>query len=260
MLKKRLIFALLLDEGYFQLSRNFTLQSVGDLEWLYENYNLKAITQSVDELLLLNVGRGKKDTKEFSRQIIEITKKCFMPIAAGGGLRTIEDAYLILNSGADKLVVNTSLFTQQSYISELIKIFGSQSIVASIDYKRTEKGTDVFINNGTLSLGISIEYAISEIQKLNVGEIYLTSIEQDGTGQGLDLKVLSKATMATNIPIIASGGVGKLEHFIEGFNIPFITAVSTANIFNFIGDGLITTRLKLKQEKIPLAEWLDECN
>lgn len=255
MLKKRLIFTLLIDEGYFQLSRNFVLQSVGDLEWLYENYNLKAITQSIDELVLLNVERGKRDIEGFSNQIAEITKKCFMPIAVGGGLRTLEDAYHLFNAGADKLVINTPFFTRQSYVSELVRIFGSQSIIASIDYKKTDNGTDVFINNGSQSLGINVEDALSQIQSLNIGEIYLTSINQDGTGQGLDIEVLSKVAEITHVPIIASGGVGNFDHLAAGLQIPLVTAVSTANIFNFIGDGLITARIRLKEKGIQLAEW-----
>jgi len=255
MLKKRLIFTLLIQEGIFQLSRNFSLQAVGDLSWLYQYYKFDSIAYSIDELVLLNVSRGNKTVEAFTPHVIALSKKCFMPITAGGGIRSIDDAYRILDAGADKLIVNTSLFTQPDLIEKLAGIFGSQCIVASIDYKRGDRGTEVYISNGMQAVGTTVLDAVSVVEKLGVGEIYLTSMDRDGTGQGYDLDVLSSVTNVCHVPLIASGGVGDFEHFVSGMNMNNITGVSTANIFNFIGNGLTEARSHIQKQSIDLAFW-----
>ena len=125
MLKNRLIFALLNDSGNYCLSRNFYLQAVGDLDWVKEYYNLNAIAFSIDELIVLNVKRGDKEMHKFAEDIIKLTKNFFVPVAAGGGIRKIEDAYLLLNSGADKLVVNTSIISFPSFGPSIPTFFNS---------------------------------------------------------------------------------------------------------------------------------------
>ena len=110
MLKKRLIFTLLLHDGIIQLSRNFSLQAVGNLDWLYSYYDFDSMAYSIDKLVLLNVSRTLKNIDEFSANVSSISKKCFMPIAAGGGISCIDDAYKILDAVADKLIVNTALY------------------------------------------------------------------------------------------------------------------------------------------------------
>jgi cyclase len=255
MLKKRLIFTLLIDEGIFQLSRNFTLQGVGNLDWLAEYYNFDAISRSVDEFILLNVKRNDKNIQEFGKTVIELSKRCFMPIAAGGGIRSIEDAYQILDAGADKLIVNTPVFTQTELITQLVKTFGSQCVVASIDYKKKNNHTEVFISDGSCGTGMTVENAVVEAEKLGVGEIYLTSIDRDGTGQGFDLETLSKVVSLCQLPIIASGGVGHFDHFTEGMLLKGVAATSTANIFNFIANGLTEARNHIQEQGIELALW-----
>lgn len=254
MLKKRLIFTLLIQDGIFQLSRNFSLQAVGDLSWLYQYYKFDSIAYSIDELVLLNVDRGNKEVDKFSPHVSALSKKCFMPITAGGGIQSIDDAYRILDAGADKLAVNTRLFTQPELIEKLVKTFGSQCIVASIDYKMVGHRTEVCISNGIKATGMTIFDAVSTVEKLGVGEIYVTSMDRDGTGQGYDLPVLSKIADLCHVPVIASGGVGDFEHFLSGMNIRNVTGVSTANIFNFIGDGLTEARNHI-QKSIQLAKW-----
>ena len=255
MLKKRLIFTLLIQDGIFQLSRNFSLQAVGDISWLYQYYKFDSIAYSIDELVLLNVNRANKTVDGFTPHVVTLSKKCFMPIAAGGGIHSIDDAYRILDAGADKLVVNTALFMQPELIDKLVKIFGSQCIVASIDYKRSELGTEVYISNGMKSTGLTVEDAVRSVEKLGVGEIYLTSMDRDGTGQGYDLEVLSTVANLSSVPLIASGGVGDFAHFVSGMNLSNITGVSTANIFNFIGNGLTEARTHIQNQAIDLAFW-----
>ena len=255
MVKNRLIFTLLLKNGTFVLSRNFKLQSVGDLDWIKKYYNFETIAFSIDELIVLNVERGKKNIIQFAENLLKLSKLCFAPIAAGGGIRTIEDARLILNSGADKLIVNTPLVTEQKFVINLKKTFGSQCVVASIDYKKLEGKTEVIIDNGSKNTGLTLEKAVKNAQVLGVGEIYITSIEKDGTGQGLDLDAIHKIGELSTVPIIASGGVGNYDHIAVGMEKGGVKAVSTANLFNFLGNGLAEARKHLLERNMNMAEW-----
>jgi imidazole glycerol-phosphate synthase subunit HisF len=255
MLKKRLIYTLLVQDNIIQLSRNFSLQAVGDLEWLYSYYDFDSIANSVDELVLLNVGRGEKNITAFADFIIALSRKCFMPIAAGGGISSVEDAYRILDAGADKLIINSALFKNPDLVKDLVKIFGSQCIIASIDYKVSNSVNEVFTFNGTMSTGLTVEGTIKNVVKLGVGEIYLTSMDRDGTGQGYDLPLLANVVKLCQVPIIASGGVGDYDHFVSGMQIEGVTGTSTANIFNFIGEGLTEARNYILNKSMPLAQW-----
>jgi len=255
MVKKRLIFTLLMQDGLIQLSRNFSLQAVGNLDWLFSSYNFDSIAYSVDELVLLNVARTLKDSSEFASHIASFSEKCFMPIAAGGGITCIDDAYRILDAGADKLVVNTALYENPNLIELLVRTFGSQCVVASIDYKYSNSSNMVFCSNGIQPTGFSVEDALKRVVKLGIGEIYFTSIDRDGTGQGYDVDMLRKIVALCQVPVIASGGVGDFEHFVSGMKVENVTGASTANIFNFIGAGLTEARNHIIESNIELAQW-----
>jgi len=242
--------------GSYQLSRNFNLQDVGDLNWIKKYYNFNAIAFSIDELIVVNVERGGKNVDLFCKNLLKLNENCFMPIAAGGGIRSIDHAYKILNSGADKIIVNTPLVTQPKLVKSLVQTFGSQCIIASIDFKKYDEWkTDVFIENGSEITDQSLEEAVKNAHNLGCGEIYLTSMEQDGTGYGYDLSILQHVVTISKIPVIASGGAGKYEHFAEGIQRAGASAVSTANLFNFIADGLIEVRKTMIQKGLKMAYW-----
>jgi imidazole glycerol-phosphate synthase subunit HisF len=253
-LKKRLLFTLLMQRGAYMLSRNFRLQAVGDLNWLKEHYDFDAIAFSIDELVVLNVERGDKDVAGFARHLTELVHNCFVPLAAGGGIRSMDDAFLLLGSGADKLVVNTPLVKQPELVRELVKTFGSQCVVASIDYKRRGDSSEVFISEGGESTGGTVEEAIRNAEDLGVGEIYLTCMDLDGTGQGYDLKTIQRVAETARVPLIASGGVGQFAQLADGIERG-VSAVSTAHLFNFMADGLIEARAHMKQRGIEMAQW-----
>ncbi|NQU95475.1 MAG: imidazole glycerol phosphate synthase subunit HisF [Candidatus Omnitrophica bacterium] len=256
MAKNRLIFTLLMQEGTYMLSRNFSLQSVGGLDWIKEFYNFDAITFSIDELIVLNVERGVRKIDEFSKNLAELNKGCFMPLAVGGGIRTMEHAYSLLNAGADKLIINTPLIEEPKFVSSLVKTFGSQCIIASIDYRVKKDGDNtVCIRNGSHPTGKGVDEVVKIARNLGCGEIYLTSIDKDGTGEGLDLELIRQVTSTATVPVIASGGVGKFGHFTEGLLQGKAEAVSTANLFNFIEDGLIEARSDMQKEGIKMASW-----
>jgi cyclase len=256
MLKKRIIYTLLYDAGYFMLSRNFRLQKVGDLEWLQRNYNFTQIAFFIDELIVLDITRGERDGKEFCEMLKALTSGCFVPIAAGGGIRSVNDARLLLRSGADKIVINTPLFNGTKLARGLVEEFGQQCVVGSVDVKRLpELGYRVVTDNGSKVINNNPNESMEWINEQLVGEIYLNSVERDGTGQGYDFGILDILPQHISIPVILAGGVGNVTHLKAGLQDPRVDAVATANLFNFIGDGLQRARESLIRQGSNLAVW-----
>lgn len=256
MLKKRLIFTLLYNQGQFMLSRNFRLQKVGNLKWLQTNYNFSHISFSIDELIVLDVTRNEKNTAAFCDALKALTEGCFVPIAAGGGVRTIEHARTLLRSGADKVVVNTALYENNGFIGELASEFGRQCVVASMDVKRSVDGTyQVMAESGSKCLEGTATHWIEQVTNDAVGEIYLNSIDRDGTGQGYDMQLLDLLPHNMPKPVILAGGVGNSTHLAEGLADPRVDAVATAHLFNFVGDGLKQARHSLIAGGVELPIW-----
>lgn len=256
MLKKRIIFTLLYDSGSFMLSRNFRLQRVGDLSWLQKNYNFSHIAFYIDELIVLDVTRRSKDPEAFCENLKKLTAGCFVPIAAGGGVRSIEYARELLRSGADKIVLNTPLFENKQLVADLAGEFGQQCIVASVDFKRTASGEyRVFTRMGQKLIDKKPDEALEWIADRNVGEIYINSIDRDGTGQGYDFDLLGVLPDPCPLPVILAGGVGNGSHLAAGFADSRVDAVATAHLFNFIGTGLQRARESLLQQGAMLASW-----
>jgi imidazole glycerol-phosphate synthase subunit HisF len=258
MLKQRLIFTLLYSSEYFMLSRNFRLQKVGDLEWINKHYNFQNISFSIDELVVLNVSRNKKDNYNFCKTLKKLSEQCFIPMAAGGGIRSENNAEVMLKSGADKIVVNTILIKDPPLVKKLVLRYGSQCIVASVDFKLVNNEFRVFIENGTEKIQQNFKDYVANICHLGVGEIYLNSIDKDGTGQGYFLKILDNIDKNIRIPIIMAGGAGNYNHLFEGIQQDNVDAVATANLYNFIGDALPNAREKLLNEEVPMALWKPE--
>ena len=256
MLRKRIIFALIYNNGFFTQSRNFRLQRVGDINWLERNYKFQKIAFSLDELIVLNASRGEKVIDEFAKSISRLAEDVFIPIAAGGGIKSIKDAELLFKSGADKIVLNTVLYKDPSTVKKIIKKYGSQSVVASIDYKKGDSGkNEVFISNGEIKIDMSLEEYILHLEKLNVGEVYLNSIEKDGTGFGYDFETIKNVEKTIKPPLIIAGGAGNEAHLLEGLNREDVSAVATANLFNFIGDGLPNARKRIIESGLNIAKW-----
>jgi cyclase len=254
MLRNRIIFSLIYDNGNFMQSRNFRLQKVGDLKWLEQNYKFQEIAFSLDELIILNASRNQKDTLKFAETLKSIRKDVFIPIAAGGGINNLNDAEVLFQNGADKLVLSTAFFQNPDLIQKLITKYGSQSIVACIDYKNHDNENLVFIRNGTLNTNLTVENFVSKLNKIKIGEIYLNSIDRDGTGFGYDLQTVNKIRNSTSIPIIIAGGAGNGNHFLDGLNCE-ISGVATANLFNFVGNALPNARIRLIQSSYNIAKW-----
>jgi cyclase len=255
MLRKRIIFSLIYSDGYFMQSRNFRLQKVGNLNWLEKNYKFQSIAFSLDELIVLNASKTEKNITEFAETVSNLVNDVFIPIAAGGGIRTLEDAELLFNSGADKLVLNTALVESPDLVRILVKQYGSQSIVASIDYKKVNGIYEVYIKDATIKIEMSLIEYIKYLETLEIGEIYLNSIEKDGTGFGYDFDTISEVENNINLPLIIVGGAGNENHLIQGLQLSGVSAVATANLFNFIGDGLPNARNKIIETGLNIANW-----
>lgn len=237
------------------LSRNFRLQRAGNIEWLKNNYDFKNIAFTIDELIILDVSRNKRNIERFCDHIKLIGEDCFIPIAAGGGITSHDHARTIINSGADKLVINTALFKTPSFVKELVSIYGSQCIIASVDAKKKEDIFEVYIDNGLTKIELTFSEYIEYIINLGIGEIYINSMDKDGTGHGYLFDLLSQLKYMVNVPIILAGGAGNWHHLLEGLKHDMVDAVATANLFNFIGKGFPTARKQLLNNGMNLAKW-----
>ena len=179
----------------------------------------------------------------------------FIPIAAGGGINKIEDVELLFQNGADKVVLNTSLYNNPTLANSVIDRYGSQSVVASVDYKLIEGTPNIYINDGSIEINQTLSDYLLSIEKLGVGEILLNSINKDGTGFGYDIGVIEEYTQKIKIPVIVLGGAGNENHLHKGILIDGVEAVATANLFNFVGDGLPKARKYMQSCGINLADW-----
>jgi len=255
MLRKRIIFSLIYSDEYFMQSRNFRLQKVGNLNWLEKNYEFGKIAFSLDELIVLNASKNQKCIQKFATTISKLVKDVFIPIAAGGGIRSFEDAELLFKNGADKIVLNSILYENPNLVKRLVKHFGSQSVVASVDYRTIKNIREVYINDGRIKIEKSMEDYIQDLIKLDVGELYLNSIDKDGTGFGYDFDTIHNIVDTIKLPLIISGGAGNEFHLIQGLDIEGVSAVATANLFNFVGNGLPNARVKILESGLNIANW-----
>lgn len=245
MLKKRVIFTLLYDGGSFMLSRNFRLQKVGNLLWLKKNYDFSRIAFSIDELIVLDVSRSERDDEAFRGHVKALTEEGFVPITAGGGIRSVEQARGLLRSGADKIVVNSLPATDPALVPVLASEFGRQCIVASVDARSSADGYEAWTENGGRRIDRPLSEWLRTVVDLPVGELYLNSMDRDGTGQGYDFALLDHLPRPMPIPLILAGGAGKHQHLADGLSDRRVDAVATAHLFNFVGDGLELARAGL---------------
>jgi len=187
-----------------------------------------------DELCLLDISashEGRGTLLDIVRRTAEV---CFMPLTVGGGVRSVEDARALLLAGADKVAVNSAAVARPELVSEIAERFGSQCVVASVDARRVEHGKwEIFTHGGRKPTGIdAIEYA-ARVTELGAGELLVTSMDGDGTQEGYDLELTRTIAERVNIPVVASGGVGTLDHLVEGVRTGGASAVLAATIFHF---------------------------
>lgn len=202
-------------------------------------------SQVVDELIFVDLSHSKKNKKHnFAFEMLnDVSKEVFLPLTIGGGVSSADDVTLFLNNGADKVAINSAALNDPNLIIELAKIFGSQCIVVSIDYKKSRKGIyKVYGKSGSIEYDYSpLEWA-RKAESLGAGEILLTCIDHDGKKNGLELKLSKEICESLSIPVILSGGCGRAEHFINGFLECGADAVAAGTFFCFQDQNPMQTR------------------
>lgn len=189
--------------------------------------------QGADELVFLDITASSDGRSTVIDMVKEVANTIFIPFTVGGGIRTVEDFNDILRAGADKVSVNSAAIKRPDLINEAAYKFGSQCVVVAIDAKSKGDSWEVYINGGRVPMGIdAVEWAV-ECEKRGAGEILLTSMDQDGQKKGYDIALTKAISEKVNIPVIASGGAGALEHFYDAFTLGKADAVLAASLFHF---------------------------
>jgi len=189
--------------------------------------------QGADEIAFLDI-TASSDERDILLEVVRKTaEEIFIPLTVGGGVRRLEDIRNLLNAGADKVSVNTAAVKDPSFVERASKRFGSQCIVIAIDAKRKGEGWEVFTHGGRTPTGIDAVAWARRMEEMGAGEILLTSMDRDGTKDGYDIDLTRTIAEATSIPVIASGGVGNLEHLYEGLVLGKASAVLAASIFHY---------------------------
>ena len=228
---KRIIPCLDVRDGKVVKGINFVgIKEVGDPVECAEEYN----RQGADEIVFYDITASYEGRGVFLDVVRETAKKVFVPLTVGGGIKTVDDIRETLRAGADKVSVNSQAVQNPQLIREGADIFGSQCICVGIDAKKTaDHKWTVYINGGRVDMGIDLIDWVKQIEQLGAGEICLNSIDADGTKNGFDIEMLRDVCNACSIPVIASGGAGKIEDFAEVFEKTGATAALAASLFHF---------------------------
>jgi cyclase len=250
MLKNRIIPCLDVKNGRVVKGINFVeLKDAGDPVEQAKIYS----NGGADEICFLDITASNENRDTIIDIVRKTAKECFVPLTVGGGVRTLQNITDLLLAGADKVSINTAAVKNVDFVKDASKKFGSQCIVVAIDAKKvSENKWEVFTHGGRNKTGIDvIEYA-KKIEYNGAGEILLTSMDKDGTKSGYDIDLLKAITKNTNIPVIASGGVGKLDHLYDGIVKGGASAVLAASIFHYGELTIKDTKEYLKSKNIPV--------
>ncbi|WP_284464447.1 imidazole glycerol phosphate synthase subunit HisF [Chryseobacterium sp.] len=247
MLKKRIIPCLDIKDGCTVKGVNFEdLKNAGDPVELAKKYE----QEGADELVFLDITATLEDRKTFVELVRDIAKELSIPFTVGGGISSIEDVRKLLEAGADKISINSSAVKNPKLISDLANEFGSQCIVVAIDTRWVGDADFVHINGGRKATELTTVEWARQAENFGAGEILLTSMDGDGTKNGFDLRITKLVSENVSIPVIASGGAGATEDFVEVFNETKATGALAASIFHFNEIGIQDLKKQLKTQKI----------
>ncbi|TWH57614.1 imidazole glycerol phosphate synthase subunit HisF [Desulfitobacterium sp. LBE] len=252
MLAKRIIPCLDVHEGRVVKGTNFVnLRDAGDPVELAALYD----REGADELVFLDISASAEGRETMVEVVRRTAEQVFIPFTIGGGLRRVEDIRKMLRAGADKVSLNTSAVQTPGLIEEGAHAFGSQCIVVAIDARQTRPGAwEVYIHGGRTPTGKDVLQWAEEVERLGAGEILLTSMDRDGTKNGYDLELTRAVSRAVSLPVIASGGVGTLEHLAEGLTIGEADAVLAASIFHYQEYSIGEAKAYLEERGIPVRK------
>lgn len=249
MLAKRLIACLDVRNGCVVKGVNFEgLTNAGDPAALARRYN----AEGIDELVILDVTATIEGRRAMGDTIRRVSAELFIPLAVGGGIRSEEDAAAALDAGADKVTLNTAALSDPPLIRRLADRYGSQAVVVAIDAKRDEAGFSVYARSGQTATGRdAVEWA-REAAERGAGEILLTSIDRDGTRTGFDCELTAAVSSAVPIPVIASGGAGTFDHFLDVFTRGHADAALAASVFHFSEHAVHELKQYLGSHGVPV--------
>jgi cyclase len=252
MLSKRIIACLDVRDGHVVKGINFeALRSAGDPAELARRYNVEGI----DELVILDVTATIEARRALADTIRAVARELFIPLAVGGGIRTDADAAAAVDAGADKVSVNTAALADPGIITTLANRYGSQAVIVAIDAKRSGDGPErfeVYARSGKTAVDRdAVEWA-REAESRGAGEILLTSINRDGTRRGFDCGMTAAVSQAVSIPVIASGGAGTFDHFVDVFTTGHADAALAASIFHYAETNVRRLKEHLQQRGIPV--------
>lgn len=249
MLKRRIIPCLDIKDGRVVKGINFLgLNDAGDPIELAAKY----AQDGADELVFLDITATLEKRKTLTDLVKAIAKEINIPFTVGGGIVTSQDAEMLINSGADKISLNTAAVRNPDLISEIAHKMGSQAVVVAIDTKLVYNTNEVVINAGKTPTGIELVSWAKHVEQMGAGEILLTSMNHDGTKKGFDIATINAVSNAVNIPVIASGGAGNKEHFKDVFSKTSVTAALAASIFHYDEITLSELKYYLKEQNIPI--------
>ena len=252
MLSKRIIACLDVRNGQVVKGVNFAgLRSAGDPAELARRYN----AEGIDELVILDITATIEARRALADTVRAVARELFIPLAVGGGIRTEADAAAAVEAGADKVSLNTAAIADPELITRIAERYGSQAVVVAIDAKREAPGSDrfaVFARSGQADAGKDAVAWAREAESRGAGEILLTSIDRDGTKAGFDCAMTSAVSSAVSIPVIASGGAGGLDHFVEVFTVGRADAALAASIFHYAETSVAALKTHLRTHGIPV--------
>lgn len=253
MIKKRIIPVQLLINNRLVKTVNFdSYRDVGNPITSSKVY----CSQDADELVFLNINREKRCIDELVELIKKVSEVCFMPLAIGGGINELNDVERLISNGADKVVLNSCCYSNTELITHIANKFGAQAVIVSIDVKFDPKSKQyrLYSNCGRNLENISLKQHIKKVTEHKAGEIFINSIDKDGTMSGYDINLIKEVMSYTNIPVIACGGSGNYEQLKEAFLQTDVSALACGSIFNFADNNPIRAKAALSNYNIPFKK------
>ena len=234
MLAKRIIAVLTFDNGILTRTKNF----IQDYD-----YTKNFINNSLfDGIVLIDISKNKKNRKFFYKIVENFAKNCFVPICVGGMISTIEEVKIFQKLGADKILINSVLKTNEKIVKKIVKIFGNQFVVIGIDIKKIKSNYSCYYSRGKKKINFPLKKWIKKIKSIEPGEVLLQSVDRDGSLQGYDLKITKLVKKELLCPTLVCGGAGNWNHFVEAFKLCDVDAVCTNNIYHLTYQSILNAK------------------